>query len=210
MFPPRFSTFLAWSLVVLTIGFSACARIPSQSVALSDQLRAEVARMHQLNVALTNNLFQRKRADIDAFIEKEYIPSFAATLMKSLPADFNVKDNFPALLSKSMVRISARRDSMQTALDAQRISLIERLNEDYRIYERGAVGLQALLESAVKVSDSRQQAFSQLKSLSGNRIDLNAIEGTIDTFIRKGGKLSDNIQQLNDDLTKLFNPKLPN
>jgi hypothetical protein len=60
----------------LAILFASCARIPIQSIDLVTIIHNEGERMHQLNTALTNNLFTEKRMKIDEFIRLEYTPKF--------------------------------------------------------------------------------------------------------------------------------------
>jgi hypothetical protein len=65
---------------------SSCTKLPVQSVNLMQQIKDEGQRIHKLNMAYVNLLFEHKNAEVDSFMKKEYIPEFIANIKKGVDA----------------------------------------------------------------------------------------------------------------------------
>lgn len=183
---------------------ASCASIPMQSVSLSDSIMVEGKRMHSLNIMLTNKLFNEKRLRVDDFIRNTYTPAFVNQFVKLIPANVDVKQELPAIISSIIPKIEQRRDSMQNALEQTRIKIIDKLNQDYLVYYESISSLKRLLESSVKVDNSRTNLLNQANQLTGNKIDFDKIDSSIDSFIIKAGNVGQNITDLNNDINKLL------
>jgi hypothetical protein len=193
-------------ILVLTIIFYSCsATIPPQSVTLTDAISQEGNRMHQLNLALLNQMFKEKRESIDSFIKNEYTPKYLEEFNKRIPDSVNVKEELPGILEATIPEINSRRDMMQSALENQRVKLVTKLETDYKAYEDAALNLRNLLESAVKLDEENKKLYSQVSELSGNKIDLNKVENSINDFILDSGDVSKNILKLNDSINSIIN-----
>jgi len=70
---------------------SSCATIPMQTVALNDSIMVEGKRMHNLNIMLTNKLFNEKRLRIDDFIKNTYTPTFINQFITLIPSNVDIK-----------------------------------------------------------------------------------------------------------------------
>ncbi len=189
----------AWSLLLFFL-FS-CARLPVQSVALTDALQTEGERMHKMNVLFLNRIFDGKRQTIEKFIKEEYTPMVVAEFTKSVEERFpemDYKKRFPDLFNLLSPRINKRRDSLITALELQKEKLVDKLNADYSVYNTAAIELKNLLASNAKVNQQREQIFNQIKTLSNNRLDFNSIDEALDRFIHTGGSVANNINLLNN------------
>ena len=91
-------------VLAMAILFASCARIPIQSIDLVTIIHDEGERMHQLNTALTNNLFTEKRTKIDDFIRLEYTPNFIGEFTARIPENIDVKQELPGILA-SMIPV---------------------------------------------------------------------------------------------------------
>lgn len=193
-------------ILVLTIIFYSCsATIPPQSVTLTDAISEEGKRMHQLNLALLNQMFKEKREGIDSFIKNEYTPEYLEEFKSRIPDSVNVDEELPGILEAVIPEINSRRDMMQSALENQRVKLVTKLETDYKAYEDAALNLRKLLESAVKLDEENKKLYSQVSELSGNKIDLNKVENSINDFILDSGDVSKNILKLNDSINSIIN-----
>ncbi len=191
-------------LLIVAISLSACARIPVQSVQLSQVLQDEAARMHQLNVSLIEKMFKDKVYLVNEFIRTEYTPSYIEVFQKKLPANLDYKTEFGELIDAVYPRINATKDSLINVLDDQRIELINKLNKDYMVFNSAFNNLQALLQSANKTNEQRADVYSQVKALSANRIDLSAIDTALNSFITKGGNISQNALTLSNTIQSML------
>jgi hypothetical protein len=196
-------------LLLIVIAFASCAKIPVQTVALTDAIIDEGKRMHELNIAMLNSMFSEKREKIDMFIKDEYTPHFLEEFNSRIPAGTDYQKEFPGMIQSIIPQITSRRNEMQSALETQRVKLITKLNADYQVFEEAAVELGNLIESAARVNEERNKAFEQVKDLTNNKIDLNQINTEIDSFILKagalGGNVSGNINELNSKMNSLIN-----
>ncbi len=193
---------IAYLMLLVLLG--SCAKLPVQTLSLTDALIQEGDRMHQLNQSLLNKMFEDKRAKIDGFIKNEYLPKYLEEFKKRIPSDVNYEEELPNILQSILPEITSRRDRMQSALEDQRIKIMEKLNADYAVYKSSSMELRNLIESNIKVNEERQKAFQQVKTLSQNNIDLNQIETELDGFILKSGDLGGNINALNNSINALL------
>ena len=191
-------------LFILVV-FASCAKLPIQTLTLTDAIISEGERMHELNLSLLNKLFNDKRTKIDLFIKNEYTPKYLEEFRKRIPDGVNYKEEFPNMIQSIVPEIRSRRDMMQNALESQRIKLIEKLNSDYQIFKEASTELRTLIESNIKVNEERQKAFQKVKNLTQNKIDLNQIETELDKFIIKSGDVTGNINELNNSINSLLN-----
>lgn len=182
-----------------------CATIPPLSINLTDAISEEGKRMHQLNVVLLNKMFKEKRERIDNFIKNEYTPKYLEEFKKRIPEGVNVDAELPNILAEAIPEINSRRDMMQSALENQRIKLVAKLEEDFKTYEDAALKLRKLLESSVKLDEEKQKFISQIRELSGNKIDFNKVENSINGFILDSGDVSQNILKLNNSINSIIN-----
>ncbi len=183
----------------------ACAKIPLQTITLTDAIIEEGKRMHELNVSLLNKMFNEKREKIDSFIKNEYTPEYLANFKEGVPVGTNYEEEFSGMMKAIIPEINSYRDQMQSALESQRIKLVTKLNTDFQAFETASNELKLLIESAVKVSEERQKAFEKVKSLTQNKIDINKVENEIDKFIVKAGDVGSNINDFNSVINSLLN-----
>jgi hypothetical protein len=194
-------------IFLLLVLLSSCAKIPVQSVSLLDALADEAGRMHQINIALLNGLFQSKREKIDDFIKTQYTPKFVSEFQKNIPPGADVKAELPNILNALAPRINERRDAMQVALEEQRLKLAGKLELDYSVFTNAASELRRLLVSAARVDQERQALYARAKELSKGSIDLNSIGNAIDRFIVSGGNVGADISNLNDAVNSILKNK---
>jgi hypothetical protein len=185
--------------------FSGCAKIPVSSVVLANALQIEGERMHKLNILLIDRVFSAKRMAIEKFITDEYAPAAIENFLKIVPPATDFKKDFKELMAAINPEINSRRDSLLGALEIQRVAIIARLNEDYKVFNDAATSLQNLLESATKIEKEKQALFAKAKELSKNQIDFNKVETALDKFITTGGNVGTNIISLNNDINQIIN-----
>lgn len=192
-------------LLLIPLLLNSCASIPVESVQLTDAILKEGKRMHQLNLTLLNKMFDEKRTAIDTFIKNTYTPQYLEIFKKKIPAGVDVNKELPNILNAIIPVINARRDTMQSALEEQRIKLVTKLNQDYEIYNQAGVDLRSLLSSAVKVNKQRRAIYGTVSSLSNNSVNLNKVEASLDTFINNAGDVGAGVNQLNTAINNMIN-----
>lgn len=190
------------SLYLLSNG---CARIPLQSVELMENISREGNQMHRLNVAFVNSLFNNRKAAIDTFIAKEYLPYFLNAIKKQIPAGTDMNKEWPGLVEKVLPEVNLYRDSLQTALADSRKRILDKLEANHQLFQQACTAEKELLASAVKVNDKRKGVYNQFKGLSNEKIDINRLEAILEEWLKKGGNAAGKITELHEEINDLFN-----
>ena len=169
------------------IGVVSCASIPASTATLSQEVISEAGSMHQLNIALVNQLFDERKDKVNDFINNQYIPKFVTNFEAKIPAGTDIATELPNILKSVMPVISRKRDSLQGLLDTQRTQVITSLNESYSNYQQASSTLQNLISSAVKLKQSEANTLAQIQSLTKTNIDIGQITGHLDSLLIKTG-----------------------
>jgi hypothetical protein len=192
-------------IIFILFVFTSCARIPVQVVELSDALKDEGERMHQLNLALVNKLFFEKRHMINEFIVNVYAPEFLKDFKSTIPPDeVDYEADFEQLVQAAYPRINATRDSLISVLEEQKNIITEKLNADYKVFNNAFTEMQNLLRSASKLNQQRTEVFQQVKALTNNRVDIEAVEKAVEKFIKDGGEISNKAAVLTNTIKSLI------
>ncbi len=191
--------------IVMAVFFTAClyscAKLPVQSVQLMQQIKDEGQRMHKLNMAYVNMVFEKNNAEIDSFMNKEYIPGFISSMKKSIDENdtkIDMNKQWPQIFPKIVPVVNSVRDSLRMALAENRNKIIVKLQEDYEFYRQACDAQIALLSSATKLNNTTRQIFNTLLTkVSGNKTDLSQLEKKLDGFLQQGESISQKILFLN-------------
>lgn len=65
------------TLIVASLSMLACVSIPPEAPQLSTQLGNRIAAIEESNLTLLHRYFDRKKQDVDQFIQNEWVPEFA-------------------------------------------------------------------------------------------------------------------------------------
>lgn len=192
-----------FSLLLACLLFS-CAKMPVQSVSLIEAVETEGARMHAINTALLQSMFREKKEKINHFIAQEYTPALVQNFKAALPKETDYKADFTEMLQSLVPHINARKDSLLNALDEEQFKLIDKMNEDYAVYQHAVGELKRLLQSAAKIDAEKKALFDTARLVSNNRLDLANIEKALDQFITAGGHVGSNLQKLNSTVNSFI------
>ncbi len=180
---------------------ASCVKLPVNSVSLMQQIKDEGQRMHKLNLAYVNLLFENKKAAADTFMEKEYIPAYMQRVKELFDENDTKVDNsnWQTIFPQMIPHINAARDSLQRALITNKNKITDRLNEDYSFYKQACDAQIGLLSSAVKLNNTSRQIFNNAVSkLSGGKTDLTQLEQTLDNVLKKGSTIAEKVLGIND------------
>jgi hypothetical protein len=191
-------------LWITCIAFCSCARIPIEAVQLSDALKEEAERMHLLNLTLVDKMFNEKVHMVNEFITNEYTPAIVDTFKARLPRDTDFEADFTEMMQALYPRINKRKDSLIGVLSEQKIAIVNKLNQDYKVFNSAFTEMQLLLRSANKVNQQRVDVFAQVKALSGNRFDLENIDKALNKFITDGAGITDKSLLLTNTIQTLL------
>ena len=194
----------AIALYACLVTLTSCAKIPVQSVALTESIYTEGKRMHELNRALINSMFNEKKQKINDFILNTYTPQFSKELLKQVNEPLTGKEDLPQLLSAALPVLTVRLTTMYTALETNRAKLLTKLNDDFSNYQLACLELQHLLESAVRLNGEKKKLLTRASDWSGRGIDFDRLDQSLNQFITNSGDLGKNITDLDKAINQLI------
>ena len=145
----------------------SCASIPASTSTLSKEVIKEADGMHQLNIALINQLYAEREQRINDFITYQYTPALLDNYQKLLPDSLDYKTELPNILKSIVPVINKKRDSLQGVLGAEKQDILKQLTANYTTYTTSSAALQGLIDSAVKLKASESNALTALEQLTG-------------------------------------------
>lgn len=191
-------------LLILCLFFISCARVPIQAVELSHALKDEGQRMHEMNLALVEYVFNEKKHLVNEFIANEYSPALVENFMRGLPPGTDLKKDFLEIMQAINPRINARRDSLLDVLQEQKITISQKLSTDYKVYGEAFAAMENLLSSASRLNQQRVAVYENIKTLTGNRLNLQGIDNALNQFIKGAGTVGEKTLMLTNTIQTLL------
>lgn len=165
------------SLIVITtlaLLAAGCISIPKEAPELSAELGNRIGAMETAHVAMLRAYMDQKRAAVDEFLMKTWVPMFAAELMKE---DAFVKvwqqvcqsgdpsDRLEFLRRtgpRIQTRINEKRQELIGPLDELERAIERRLRDEYSQMKGVNNAVTSFLASAAKVAESRDRFLGML------------------------------------------------
>ena len=173
-------------LLTIILMMTACVSIPPEAPELSAQLGNRISAIEQSNLTLLHRYFDRKKQDIDEFIQHEWVPEFANQFFAE-PAIARVwdqvvaSDNKPDRL-KFILKTSPK---LQQTINQKRAELIQPLE---------------ILEQPIeaKLTADFAQAKAINNSITGFLLSASKVVENRDRYLEMVGVSSDEFTQLID------------
>lgn len=179
----------------------SCASIPASTSTLSKEVIKEADAMHQLNIALINQLFAEREQRVNDFITYEYTPALLKNYEKLLPDSLDYKTELPNILKSIVPVINKKRDSLQGVLSTEQQNIINQLNTNYATYTTSSAALQGLIDSAVKLKSSESDAITALENLTGvSSGTVSTIESKLEKLLTESGTTIEQLLQVANSL----------
>ena len=188
------------SMVLLT----ACVSIPPEAPELSTELGNRMAKIEQSHLMLLGRFFDRKKEDVDTFIQDRWVPEFAKQFF-SEPAIASVWDQIVASGSKEdrLQFILRTSPTLQQKINNKRLQLIKpledleqqiatRISADYSQAKSINNSITSLLLSAAEVVENRDR---YLAMVGVNSDEVTQIIDSTDSIV---GDLLDSANNIED------------
>ena len=174
------------SLITISLLMMACVSIPPEAPELSAQLGNRIAAIEKSNLTLLHRYFDRKKQDIDDFIQNEWVPEFANQFFAE-PAIANVWDQIVASGNKQdrLKFILKTSPKLQQKINQKRVELIQPLE---------------ILEQRIetKLTADYVQAKAINNSITGFLLSASKVVENRDRYLEMIGVDSDEITQFID------------
>jgi PBP1b-binding outer membrane lipoprotein LpoB len=186
---------ILFSIVIM----ASCARIPAASVELNQEINREIERLHRLNVAFTQQLFESKKELVRQFIKYEYSPDFIARSLSALKAaGYHVEDSLETVVYQLSMQINERESGMIRQLEAARDSTLQALDMEYQLVMTAGNEMQRFLKSAASVEKERKEIYALTNQIMNQRFDLRHFEQQLNQLVLKAGEGSSQFMKINE------------
>lgn len=173
-------------LLTIILMMTACVSIPPEAPELSAQLGNRISAIEQSNLTLLHRYFDRKKQDIDEFIQHEWVPEFANQFFAE-PAIARVWDQVVASDNKPdrLKFILKTSPTLQQTINQKRVELIQPLE---------------ILEQRIetKLTADYAQAKAINNSITGFLLSASKVVENRDRYLEMAGVSNDEITQMID------------
>lgn len=194
--------------VVLVLGcMYGCASVPKESVALSASIGNGISESRRSHINQLNYYFLLKREVLDQKIEQEYMPSLVAKIQASLKNSGKPETLAPNQIADVIRTVIHERDQKQAELEKTRLLLFEKLDAHYSMLAQSNLSLTTLLQSMIDVNEATTAAAGSVKTMSGNVIDLGAVDQKISEYLKQAGALAEKGTSLYEEIKTITEKK---
>ena len=193
-----------------------CASIPPEAPELSAELGNRINAIQVSNLTLLHRFFDLKRAEVDRFIQDEWVPVFAEEVfsdprMKSA-WDTIVAENKPADRLKFLVitgprlqeRINQKRTELIAPLDEIERRIEQKIRDEYEQARAINNTLTSFLLSASKVAENRNR-YLEMAGITDEKVGstVDMVNDTVNDLLSYAKKAEDKATKAEDYLKKL-------
>ena len=211
--------------ILIWFGLSACATIPPESVDLSIELGKRISAIETGHLTLVNKYFDQKRNRVDEFVEKEWVPEFAAqffsnqqiaTLWEQIVRSGNTADRLEFIITlgpKLQAKINSKRLDLIKPLDDAERMIKQQLRDNYIQALAINNSVTSFLVSAVKVKEN-QNRYMEMIGVKDQKMAevLDQVDSAVETLLGKAEMVTDKAEKaelyyrkMKDAMTKLKN-----
>lgn len=213
--------FIVFTVLITLI--SGCASVPPEAANLSDELGKRISALEKANTTLLNRYFDQKRAEVDRFIEKVWLPEFAKELFQK-PAIANtwnkivVEDNEQQRLEflvrtgpKLQEAINNKRAELIRPLDNLESHILKNLKDEYDQARGINNSITSFLVSASEV-DKNHKRYMETLGIADSKVatfidktddavnDLLATAHQTTDKVHSAKEFADNIKHIKDSI----------
>lgn len=164
--------FAIMTCLLLGMFVGGCVSIPREAVQVSAEIGTRVVESREAHVALVRQYMKEKRARINEFIAKEWIPEYAKQVFRkeAVVTEWNriVGTNDSAerlefiigLSERLQQRINAKRDELLAPVDELERLMVQRTNKHYDELIAANATLTTLLDSAAGVKERQKRVLA--------------------------------------------------
>jgi len=196
--------------------FLGCASIPPEAPELSAELGNRISAIEDVHISLLHHFFDQKRAEVDRFIQEEWVPVFAEEVFRDpkmqVAWETIVNEKDPEQRLKFLIavgprlqeRINIKRLELIQPLDSLERQIEQKLREEYIQARSINNSITSFLLSASKVSENRNRYLNMI-GISDEKIGpvIEKLDETVTNLVMTGRGVKDKIESTEEYLTKL-------
>lgn len=176
---------------LICLVLTGCASIPKEAVSLNQEVGKGIADNQNAYLNLLNAYFSQKSAEIDRWIQNEYLPAYISNIRAEMKKHGVEDKPFDEHMTKDMLTdIVKKRNDMQRDLEKARLSLWERITKDHVVLLQANASITGLLQSAVDVKEATSALGNKILKASGTDFTFSDFEKVFDEYLKKAGDAS--------------------
>lgn len=180
-----------------------CATVPKESVELNQEVGKGILESQRTHVNLLNKYFVMKKAQVDLWIESEYLPEYIKNIKNLLKKAGKSETLDDAQIKDIIHDVITERDQKQADLEKTRLLLLEKVDTHYDQLIRANSSVTALLQSLVDVKEATKSISSSIKSESGGKVDIDAIDQKFSEYLQQAGSTAKNATSLYEQVKQM-------
>ncbi len=201
---------------VFIILMAGCATIPPEAPELSTELGNRINAIQEANLTLLHRFFDLKRADIDRFIQSEWVPAFAEEVFSvpkmkkawnTIVKENNAEDRLRFLITagpRLQERINKKRTELISPLDDLERRIEQEIRYEYEQARSINNSITSFLLSASKVAENRDR-YLEMAGVRDEKVRqaIDNVDDAVKDLLSLGKKTKDKITKAEEYLIKL-------
>ena len=199
--------------ILLLIG---CTTIPPEAPDLSAELGNRINAIQEANLTLLHRFFDLKRAEVDRFIQDEWVPVFAEEIFSDprMKATWNtiVTENNPTDRLKFLIitgprlqeRINEKRTELVSPLDDLERRIEQNIRGEYEQAKSINNSITSFLVSASKISENRNR-YLEMAGVTETQVGqaIDKVDDAVENLVSYGEKAEDSVSKAEEYLSKI-------
>lgn len=194
--------------LLILLGLSACATIPKESADLSIELGKRISAIEAAHMTLADKYFNEKRNRIDEFVEKEWVPEFAAqffsnqqiaNMWEQIVRSGNTADRLEFIVTlgpKLQAKINSKRLDLIKPLDDAERMIKQQLRDNYNQARAINNSVTSFLVSAVKVKENQTRYMEMIGVKDQKMVEvLDQVDSAVETLLGKAETVTDKAEK---------------
>jgi hypothetical protein len=192
------------SFLFLLFFLGSCATIPKEAFVLSEELGNKINSIEKSHISLLHSFFDQKRALVDSFILKKWVPLFAESLFNDPDVQEIWKEivrtnkdedklKFVTILGPVIIKqINQKRMQLINPLDELEVEIEYKIRMEYETAKSINNSLTSFLYSASKVDENRER-YMKMLGISDDAINnlITQTDNIVKEFVSIGEKVVD-------------------
>lgn len=210
----QFKIFIVITFVFML--FTGCVSIPSEAPELSAELGNRINAIENSNLALLHRFFDLKRAEIDQFIQNEWVPTFAKEIFSdskmqnvwnTIVSEDNPNDRLRFLVTtgtKLQSRINEKRIELISPLDDIERHIEETIKNEYAQARAINNSITSFLFSASKVTENRDR-YLKMIGVTDEKVSsaIDNVNDVVSNLLSSAKTAEENVKKAEDYLNRL-------
>lgn len=203
-------------LLLYVFYISGCTTIPAEAPELSIELGQRITSIETANITLLHRFFDQKRAEVDRFIETEWLPEFSENFFNKentrniwdkVVASNNKQDRVKFILiagPEIQKQINKKRSKLIGEINALELEVKRKIEAEYDQARAINNVLTSFLTNTAEVTENRSR-YMGMVGIKSTNIDklINDTDQIVDKLVNSSTDADDKVTKANEFVEKM-------